>query len=108
MPRGRHRFSFDQFSEFERPRTVAYRDCGLSFREIGQRVRRNQAILVRICHRCMLEEMTDRRGRLHPSRCITALDDRQIVNMSGMDLIMCLPSPTFQQDNVRPHVARNV
>ncbi|GFW93435.1 hypothetical protein TNCV_46381 [Trichonephila clavipes] len=40
---GRHRASFDHFSEFDRGRIVAYRDCGLSFREISQRVGWNQA-----------------------------------------------------------------
>ncbi|GFS77092.1 transposable element Tcb1 transposase [Trichonephila clavipes] len=43
MLRGRHRASFDQVSEFDRGRIAAYRDCELSFREIGQRVGRNQA-----------------------------------------------------------------
>ncbi|GFY05765.1 transposable element Tc1 transposase [Trichonephila clavipes] len=33
MSRGKHRSAFDQESEFDR-RIVAYRDCGLSFREI--------------------------------------------------------------------------
>ncbi|GFX19688.1 hypothetical protein TNCV_2075961 [Trichonephila clavipes] len=42
MPCGRHRASFDQASEFDRGRIVAYRDCGLSLREIGQRVRRKK------------------------------------------------------------------
>ncbi|GFS79577.1 hypothetical protein TNCV_178611 [Trichonephila clavipes] len=37
----RHRVSFDQVSEFDREKIIAYSDCGLSFREIGQRVRRN-------------------------------------------------------------------
>ncbi|GFX70432.1 hypothetical protein TNCV_4473661 [Trichonephila clavipes] len=32
------RSAFDQVSEFDRGRIVAYRDCGLSFREIGSRV----------------------------------------------------------------------
>ncbi|UYV68195.1 hypothetical protein LAZ67_5003346 [Cordylochernes scorpioides] len=32
MPRRKHRSSFDQVSEFDRERIVAYRDCGLSFR----------------------------------------------------------------------------
>ncbi|GFU80585.1 hypothetical protein TNCV_534591 [Trichonephila clavipes] len=30
---GRHLASFDKVSEFDRGRIVAYRDCGLSFRE---------------------------------------------------------------------------
>ncbi|GFY19373.1 hypothetical protein TNCV_4127601 [Trichonephila clavipes] len=38
MPRGRHRASFDQVSELDRGRIVAYRDCGLPFGEISQRV----------------------------------------------------------------------
>ncbi|GFW48469.1 uncharacterized protein TNCV_1110281 [Trichonephila clavipes] len=33
--------AFDQVSELDRGRIVAYRDCGLSFREIGSRVGRN-------------------------------------------------------------------
>ncbi|GFU32919.1 transposable element Tcb1 transposase [Trichonephila clavipes] len=32
MPRRKQRSAFDQVSEFERGRIVAYRDCGLSFR----------------------------------------------------------------------------
>ncbi|GFU69329.1 uncharacterized protein TNCV_3209931 [Trichonephila clavipes] len=31
--------AFDQVSEIDRGRIVAYRDCGLYFREIGSRVR---------------------------------------------------------------------
>ncbi|GFV84274.1 transposable element Tcb1 transposase [Trichonephila clavipes] len=43
MPRGRHRESFDQVSEFDRGRMVAYRDCGFSPREISQSFGRNEA-----------------------------------------------------------------
>ncbi|GFW86977.1 transposable element Tcb1 transposase [Trichonephila clavipes] len=42
MSRRKHRSAFDQVSEFDRGRIVANRDCGLSFREIGSRVGRNQ------------------------------------------------------------------
>ncbi|GFU16281.1 transposable element Tcb1 transposase [Trichonephila clavipes] len=68
-PCERHRGSFDQASEFDRGRTVADRDCGLSFREIGQRVGRNHATVMQISHRWMQEETTDCRGQSHPSRC---------------------------------------
>ncbi|GFV13980.1 hypothetical protein TNCV_524571 [Trichonephila clavipes] len=34
MSRRKQRSAFDQVSEFDRGRIVAYRDCGLSFREI--------------------------------------------------------------------------
>ncbi|GFY23267.1 transposable element Tcb1 transposase [Trichonephila clavipes] len=53
----RHGASFDQVSEFERGRVVDCRDCGLPFREIGQRVGRN-----RICHRWRQEETSDEWG----------------------------------------------
>ncbi|UYV61892.1 hypothetical protein LAZ67_1006974 [Cordylochernes scorpioides] len=49
MPRRKQRSSFDQVSEFDRGRIVAYRDCRLSFREIGSRVGRNQTTILRIC-----------------------------------------------------------
>ena len=85
MPRRRNRASFEQVSEFDRGRIVAYRDCGLSFREIGDRVGRNQATVMRICNRWMQEGTTDRRDLLSPPRCTTTRDDRHIVHMAVMD-----------------------
>ncbi|GFW81140.1 transposable element Tcb1 transposase [Trichonephila clavipes] len=38
MSRRKQRSAFDQVSEFDKRRIVAYRDCGLSFREIGSRL----------------------------------------------------------------------
>ncbi|UYV62559.1 hypothetical protein LAZ67_2001095, partial [Cordylochernes scorpioides] len=77
--------SFDQVSKFDRGRIVAYRDCGLSFREIGSRVGRNQTTAMRICDRWMQEGTTDRRVRPHPPQCTTSRDDRRIVRMTGTD-----------------------
>ncbi|GFT09295.1 uncharacterized protein LOC103524116 [Trichonephila clavipes] len=54
-------------------------------REIGQRIGRNQANVIRICHRWIKEEMKGRRGRSHPPLCTTARDDRWIVRMAVMD-----------------------
>ncbi|GFT51604.1 uncharacterized protein TNCV_4753261 [Trichonephila clavipes] len=51
MSRRKQRSAFDQVSEFDRGKIVAYRDCGLSFREIGSRVGRNQTTVMRICDR---------------------------------------------------------
>ncbi|GFW17988.1 transposable element Tcb1 transposase [Trichonephila clavipes] len=79
MPRGRHRASFNQVSESDRGRIVAYSDCGLFFREIGQRVGQNQATVMLICHDWMQVETTDRRGRAHASRCTTYRDDKWTV-----------------------------
>ncbi|GFX11342.1 transposable element Tcb1 transposase [Trichonephila clavipes] len=67
MSRRKQRSAFDQVSEFSRGGIVAYRDYGLSSREIGSRVRRNQTTVIRICDRWMQEGKTDRRGRSHLS-----------------------------------------
>ncbi|GFU83571.1 transposable element Tcb1 transposase [Trichonephila clavipes] len=72
MSRGKQRSAFGQISEFDRGRIVAYRDCGLSFREIGSRVERNQTTVMRICDRWMQEGTTDQRGRSHPPQCTTS------------------------------------
>ncbi|GFY11497.1 transposable element Tcb1 transposase [Trichonephila clavipes] len=85
MSRRKQRTAFDQVSEFDRGKIVAYRDCGLSFRVNGSRVGRNQTNVMRICDRWMQEGTTDRRGRLHPPQCTTSLEDRQIVRMAVTD-----------------------
>ncbi|GFV71744.1 transposable element Tcb1 transposase [Trichonephila clavipes] len=79
------RSAFDQVSEFDRGRIVTYLDCGLSFREIGSRVGRNQTTVMWICDLWMLEGTTDRRGRSHPPQCTTSREDRQIVRMAVTD-----------------------
>ncbi|GFX48620.1 transposable element Tcb1 transposase [Trichonephila clavipes] len=68
--------AFDQVSEFDRGRIMGNRDCGLSFREIGSRVGRNQTIVMRVCDRWKQEDTTDRRGRSHPPQCTTSREDR--------------------------------
>ncbi|UYV65995.1 hypothetical protein LAZ67_3006105 [Cordylochernes scorpioides] len=85
MPRRNQRSSFDQVSEFDRGRKVAYRDCDLSYREIGSSVGRNQITVMRICDRWMQEGMKDRRVRSHPPQCTTSRADRQIVRMAVTD-----------------------
>ncbi|GFT29591.1 transposable element Tcb1 transposase [Trichonephila clavipes] len=81
----KQRSAFDQVSEFDRRRIVAYRDCGLSFREIGSRVGRNQTTVMQICDRWMQEDTTDRRGRSHPPQNTTSHEDRQIRRMAVTD-----------------------
>ncbi|GFS85542.1 transposable element Tcb1 transposase [Trichonephila clavipes] len=85
ISRRKQQSAFDQVSEFDRGRIVAYRDCGLSFREIGSRVGRNQTTVMRICDRWMQEGTTDRRDRTHPPQCTTSREDRQIVRMAVTD-----------------------
>ncbi|GFU33331.1 transposable element Tcb1 transposase [Trichonephila clavipes] len=85
MSRRKQRSAIDQVSEFDRGRIVAFRDCGLSFREIGSRVGRNQTIVMRICDRWMQEGMMDRRGRSHSPQCTSSREDRQIESMAVTD-----------------------
>ncbi|GFU97288.1 transposable element Tcb1 transposase [Trichonephila clavipes] len=85
VSRRKQRSAFDQVSEFDRGRIVAYRDCGLSFREIGSRVGRNQTTVIRICDHWMQKGTTDRRGGSHPPQCTTSREDRQIVRMAVRD-----------------------
>ncbi|GFW02814.1 transposable element Tcb1 transposase [Trichonephila clavipes] len=85
MSRRKQRSAFDQVSEFDRGKIVGYRDSGLSFKETGGRVGRNQTIEMRICDRWMQEGTTDRRGPSHPLQCTTSREDRQIVRMAVTD-----------------------
>ncbi|GFS82192.1 transposable element Tcb1 transposase [Trichonephila clavipes] len=85
MSRKKQRSAFDHVSEFDRGRIVACRDCASSFREIGYRVGRNQATIMRICDRWMQEGTTDRRGQSYPPQCTTSREDRQIVRMAVTD-----------------------
>ncbi|GFW84290.1 transposable element Tcb1 transposase [Trichonephila clavipes] len=85
MSRRKQQSAFDQVSEFDRGRIVAYRDCGLSFREIGSRVGQNQTTVIWISDRWMQEGTTDRHGRSHPPQCTTSCEDKQIVRMAVMD-----------------------
>ncbi|GFV85819.1 transposable element Tcb1 transposase [Trichonephila clavipes] len=85
MSRRKHRSAFDQVSEFDRGRIVAYRDCGLSFRKIGSRFGRNQRTVMRIWDRWIQEGTTNRRGRSHPPQFTTSREDRQIVHMAVTD-----------------------
>ncbi|GFX37431.1 transposable element Tcb1 transposase [Trichonephila clavipes] len=55
LSRRKQQSAFDQVSEFDRGRIVAYRDCGLSFRKVSSRNGRNQTTVMRICERWMQE-----------------------------------------------------
>ncbi|GFV51017.1 transposable element Tcb1 transposase [Trichonephila clavipes] len=81
----KQRSAFDQVSEFDRGRIVAYRDCGLSFREIGSCVGRNQITVMWIYDLWIQESMTDRRGRSHPPQCTTSREGRQIMRIAVTD-----------------------
>ncbi|GFU90459.1 transposable element Tcb1 transposase [Trichonephila clavipes] len=111
MSRRKQRSAFDQVSEFERRRILAYRDCGLSFRYISSRVGRNQTTVMRICDRWMQEGTTDRRGRLHPPKCTTSREDSsqryisEVLEPVVRPYVQGLATAMLQNHNARPHVA---
>ncbi|GFW80031.1 transposable element Tcb1 transposase [Trichonephila clavipes] len=85
MSRRKPGSAFDQVSEFGRGRIVFYRDCGLSFREIGSRVGGNQTTVMRICDHLTQEGTMDRRDRSHPPQWITSREYRKNVLMALTD-----------------------
>ncbi|GFX41124.1 transposable element Tcb1 transposase [Trichonephila clavipes] len=85
MSRIKQGSAFDQVSEFDRGKIVAYRDYGLYFRKIETRVGRDKTTVKWICDRWMQESTTGRRGQSHPHHCTTACEDRQLVRMTMMD-----------------------
>ncbi|GFV86355.1 transposable element Tcb1 transposase [Trichonephila clavipes] len=103
MPRRRQRVSFYQVSEFDRGRIVAYRDCELPFREIGQRVGCNQATVMWICHRWMQEKTMDRRSQSPLPRCITDREGRWIVHIAVMDCAATSRTVAQQIQSVTHH-----
>ncbi|GFU75317.1 transposable element Tcb1 transposase [Trichonephila clavipes] len=104
MSRRKQRSAFDQVYEFDRGRKVAYRDCRLSFREIGSRIGRNQTTVMRICDRWMQEATTDRRGLSHPPQCTTLREERQI--QSGLSVRPPLLGIPLTQNLRRLHAER--
>ncbi|GFY22420.1 transposable element Tcb1 transposase [Trichonephila clavipes] len=101
MSRIKKRSAFDQVSVFDRGRIVAYRDCGLSFMEIGKRVIRNQTTVMRIFDRGMQEGTMDRRAQSHPPQCSTSL--RRRLQQSGLSTRRPLLGLPLTQNHRRLH-----
>ncbi|GFV98368.1 transposable element Tcb1 transposase [Trichonephila clavipes] len=95
--------AFDQVSEFDRGRIAAYRDCGLSFREIGSLLGRNQTTVLRVCDRWMQEGKTYQRGRSHPPHCNTSCEARQIVRLAVKDRSVTLRTIAQNIESVTHH-----
>ncbi|GFV70348.1 transposable element Tcb1 transposase [Trichonephila clavipes] len=103
MSRRKQRSAFDQVSEFDRGRIVAYRDCGLPFKKIGSRVGRNQTTVKQIYDRWMQEGTTERSGQSHPPQCTTSREDRQIVRMEVTDRSVTSQSVAQHIESVTHH-----
>ncbi|GFV44858.1 transposable element Tcb1 transposase [Trichonephila clavipes] len=103
MSRRKQQSAFDQVSESDRQKIVTYRDCGLSFGEIGSRVGRNQTTVVRICDRWMQEGTSDRRGRSYSPQCTTSREDRQIVRIIVADRSVTSRTVPHRNESVTHH-----
>ncbi|GFV60969.1 transposable element Tcb1 transposase [Trichonephila clavipes] len=99
MSRRKQRSAFDPASEFDGRNKVAYQDCGLSFRQIGSRVGRNQITVIRICDHWTQDRTMDRRGQSHPPQFTTSREDRQI--QSGLSARLPLLGLLLKQNNRR-------
>ncbi|GFT88517.1 transposable element Tcb1 transposase [Trichonephila clavipes] len=80
-------------------------------KEIGQRIRQNQATVMRICQPWMQEETTELRSRSCPLRCTTACDDWRNVRMTVMDhattsRTITQPIQSVRHNSVSPRTIR--
>ncbi|CAH1375732.1 unnamed protein product [Tenebrio molitor] len=73
--RGRH---YHQVSDFDRGRIVAFREAGLSYREIAFRVDRSTATVVRICNIWEEERRGIRRRSIGLPRRTTTRQNRRL------------------------------
>ncbi|GFV66100.1 transposable element Tcb1 transposase [Trichonephila clavipes] len=89
MSRRKQRSAIDQVSEFDIGRIVAYRDCGLSFGEIGSRVGQNQTTVMWISDRWMQE--------------VSARTIRSRLQQSGLSTRCPLLGLPFTQNHRRLH-----
>ncbi|MBJ5579765.1 hypothetical protein JGG64_23155 [Salmonella enterica subsp. enterica serovar Derby] len=64
---------------------MAYRDSGLSYREIGARVGRHPATVMRVWNRWVQEGRTDRRAQSLQPRHTTDREDRHVVRRALTD-----------------------
>ncbi|GFT99822.1 transposable element Tcb2 transposase [Trichonephila clavipes] len=77
--------SFSSSIRVRQRKDVGLLVSGLTFREIGSRVGRTQATVMRICDHWMQEDTKERCGRSHPPQHTTLREDRQIVRMAVTD-----------------------
>lgn len=85
MPRVRQRGNYHQLSEFDRGRIVGLREGGFSFREIANRLNRNQSTIIR-CYQAWTREGQERRRRGTGGRRKTnEVQDRHLRLMATRD-----------------------
>ncbi|GFX30649.1 hypothetical protein TNCV_4861731 [Trichonephila clavipes] len=73
------RNAYQQVSDFDRGRIVAYRECGLPFRNIARRTDRNAANVMRIWNKSVAEGHTERHAGSPHSPITNVRKDRHIV-----------------------------
>ena len=85
MPRVRRGNEYYHVSDFDKGRIVAYRDCGLSYRDIAARVGRDPMTVSRIWNRWVQEGNTERRAGSQRPRITSSRDDRHLIRMAVTD-----------------------
>ena len=85
MPRIRRRNGYQHVSEFDSGRIVAYRECGLSFRDIATRIGRNPTTVMRIWNRWVQEGHTERHAGSQRPPATNAREDRHVVRSALQD-----------------------
>lgn len=110
MPRIRRRNAYQQVSEFDRGRIVAYRECGLSFRDIARRTGRHPTTVMRIWNQWVAEGHTERHAGSQRPPMTNAREDRHIVRSALQN--RTTTSRTISQETgmfaARPVSARTV
>lgn len=85
MPRVKRRNTYQHVSEFDRGRIIAYRDCGLSYRDIAARVGRDPMTSKRIWDRWVQEGNTERHAGSQRPPITNARQDRHVIRSALWD-----------------------
>ncbi|GFT16334.1 HTH_Tnp_Tc3_2 domain-containing protein [Trichonephila clavipes] len=97
MPRVRSRNAYLQVSDFDKGRIVAYRDCGLSYRNIAARVERDPMTVSRKGNRWFQDGNTERRAGSQRLPLNSSREDRQVTRIALTHLCRWLKyKPTSQ------------
>lgn len=85
MPRVRRRNDYQHVSDFDRGRIIAYRDCGLSYRNIAARVGRDPMTVSRIWNRWVQDNHTERHAGSQRPPITNSREDRHLIRMVTRD-----------------------
>ncbi|GFV96629.1 HTH_Tnp_Tc3_2 domain-containing protein [Trichonephila clavipes] len=85
MPRVRSRNAYQHVSDFDKDRIVAYRDCGLSYRNIVAHVGRDPMTVSRIWNRWIQDGNTKHHAGFQRPPISSSREDRHVTRTALMD-----------------------